>query len=155
VGWREGTNAAALWWRAASSGAVLRLEAEVREELWVLRRNGKKSTTQRGGGDPAGGGRHHPFKVGQRGTVEGGWGKSSDAWRGMRRGGLAPIGGGQLGRRGNDPVTARAGGAGSLTSGARLAVGGHGGERCGTCVGQPGKEMECGEPRENAKAGSG
>jgi hypothetical protein len=107
------------------------------------------------GGDPAGDGRHHPFKVGQRGTVEGGRGKSSDAWRGMRRGGLALIGGGQLGRRGNGPVTARAGGAGSLTSGARLAVGGRGGERCRTRVGQPGKEMEWGEPRENAKAGSG
>jgi hypothetical protein len=92
------------------------------------------------------------------------WGSGAQ-WRGSveverrveghEEGGLAPIGGGQLGRRGNGPVTARAGGAGSLTSGVRLAVGGRGRERCGTRVGRPGKEMEWGESGENVKAGSG
>jgi hypothetical protein len=54
VGWRGAADAAAFRWRVAvASGAVLRLEAEVRGELWVLRRNEKKSTTWRGGIRPA------------------------------------------------------------------------------------------------------
>jgi hypothetical protein len=77
---------------AAASGVVLRLEAEARGEL---HQSGKKSTVRGGGGDPIGDGRQHPFN--------GGSGEVGRRVEGHEEGGgLAPTGGGQLGRRGND-----------------------------------------------------
>jgi hypothetical protein len=77
----------------------------------------------------------------------------------MRRGALAPTGGGQLGRRSNGRqqpgcgarVCTVVGAARSLTGGARLVAGGHGGERRGAHVRRSRKEMEWAEPIENVK----
>jgi hypothetical protein len=80
---------------------------------------------------------------------------------------LPPVGdsSGGVATVGNSPAAARAGGARvctvvggarSLTGGARLVAGGHGGERRGAHVGRSRKEMEWAEPRENVKwAGPG
>jgi hypothetical protein len=119
VGWREATGAAAFRW----GGDILR-------------------------GGPAARGR------GEKGEP----GKVERRVEGLEEGGAAPTGGGQLGRRGttgSGPAAAPAcgacvrtmvGGAGSLTSGARMAVGGRGEREARARVGRPGKEMECAEP---------
>jgi hypothetical protein len=116
---------------ATSSGAALRLEAEARKGI-----AGAASGQRR----------------------KGSRGKSSDVWRGSRRGGPAPTGGGQLGRRGTTGsglaaapacgarVRTLVGGAASLTSGACMAVGGRGEKEARARVGRPRKEMEWAEP---------
>jgi hypothetical protein len=71
---------------------------------------------------------------------------------GDNSGGAATTGSGPVAACAGDArVRTVAGDAGSLMSGARLAEGGHRGERRGARLGRPGKEMEWAKPGENTK----
>jgi hypothetical protein len=105
---------------------------------------GRKNRAAMGGGT---------LLKGAVGRQQGGSGEVDRRVEGLEEGGPGSHRWGQPGRRGT--ATARAGGArvrtvadgaGSLTSGARMAAGGCGGERRGARVGRPGKGMEWAEP---------
>jgi hypothetical protein len=128
---------------ATSSGVILWLEAEVREGTAGV---ASEERRKHGAGEknPACGDDGTLLKGAVGMQRRGGWGKSSDVWRGSRRGGpcLPPMGDSS----GDARVRTVASGVGSLASGARPAAGGCGGVRRGACVGWPGKEMEWAEP---------
>jgi hypothetical protein len=128
---------------AASSGAILWLEAEMREGT-VGAASEQRRKHGVGEKNPASGDGGTLLKGAAGMKRRGGLGEVERCVEGLKEGGpcLPPMGDSSGGAR----VCTVAGGVGSLASGARLAAGGCGGVRRGACMGWPGKEMEWAEP---------